>query len=198
VTSRGSGSSSTLPITWPPAQMHDSDYRNVCGLKLIHDAEWKSLNEAPPDRAAREQAARIRTGNNFSQGVFDLPNEVRTQARGASFVEPGGRDKFALGQGVEDESHRSAARAFFNTFPAEIPVTLPLLSPAERRFISSNHACSACGSTASSRLVMSRSASRARERAGSFNASSSIFLRAMLIALPCIKSSSFGTSWFRT
>jgi hypothetical protein len=39
--------------------MHDSDYRNVCRLKLIHDAEGKSLNEASPDRAAREQASRI-------------------------------------------------------------------------------------------------------------------------------------------
>jgi hypothetical protein len=30
------------------------------------DAEWKSLNKAPPDRAAREQAASVRMSNNFA------------------------------------------------------------------------------------------------------------------------------------
>jgi hypothetical protein len=35
--------------------MHDSDYRNIPRLEFVHDAEWKSLNEATPNRAAREQ-----------------------------------------------------------------------------------------------------------------------------------------------
>jgi sugar lactone lactonase YvrE len=78
-------------------------------------------------------------------------------------------------------------------FPAGMPVSLPTLSSAERRSISSSQACSACGSAASSRLMISRSARRARERAGSLRASSSSFLRAVLITLPCIKSLSFGT-----
>jgi hypothetical protein len=53
---------------------------------------------------------------------------------------------------MKDESHRSVARAFLNTFPAGTPVTLPPLSSAERRSISSSHACSACGSAGSPRL----------------------------------------------
>jgi hypothetical protein len=36
---------------------------------------------------------------------------------------------------VKDERHRIAARPFFNTFPAGMPVSLPLLSAAERRSI---------------------------------------------------------------
>src|SRR5271170_251781 len=121
--SRRSGPAPALPITWAAAQMHHGHYRNVCGLKLVHYAEWKSLNKAAPDRVAHEQAARVWMSNNLAQDAFDLPNKIRTQARGASFVEPGGGDKFALRQRVKDESHRSAARAFFNTFPAGMPVS---------------------------------------------------------------------------
>ena len=30
-------------VSSPSYQMHDSYYRNICGLKLVHDAERKSL-----------------------------------------------------------------------------------------------------------------------------------------------------------
>jgi len=94
--SRRSGVEPTLPITWAAMQMHHSDYRNVCGLGLVHDAEWKSLDKAAPDRVAHEHAARVWMSNNLAQDAFHLPNKVCTQTRGASFVEPGGCDKFAF------------------------------------------------------------------------------------------------------
>jgi len=82
--------------------MHDGDYWNIRGLKLVDDAERKSLNKASPDRTAREEAASLRMGNNFAQGALDLADEVCAQARGASFVESGAGDKFALGQRMKD------------------------------------------------------------------------------------------------
>jgi hypothetical protein len=113
--------------------MHDCDYRNISGLGLVYDPKWKPLHETSPDSTAAERTTNAWMDKNFGQGAFELPNKVRTQARGASFVEPGGCDKFASGQRVKDESHRSAARAFFNTFPAGMPVSLPPLSSAERQ-----------------------------------------------------------------
>jgi hypothetical protein len=95
--------------------MHDSDYQNIRGLKLVHDAEWKSLNKAAPDGAARERAAHVRMGNNFAQGAFDLPNKVRAQAGRASFVEPSGCDKFAFRQRVKDERVTEALHALSST-----------------------------------------------------------------------------------
>jgi hypothetical protein len=56
--------------------------------------------------------------NNLAQEAFDLPNKVRTQARGASFVEPGGCDKFAFRpEGERRESPKRGTR-FFQHLPS--------------------------------------------------------------------------------
>jgi hypothetical protein len=58
--------------------MHDGDYRNILGLDLVYNAEWKSVHEAPPNRATSEQNTSVRMGNDVGQRVFDLPDEVCT------------------------------------------------------------------------------------------------------------------------
>ena len=54
------------------------DRAGVCGLKLVHDAEWKSLDKAVPYCAAREQAAGVWMSSDFAQGAFDLPNKIKS------------------------------------------------------------------------------------------------------------------------
>jgi len=167
--------------------MHDGDYRNMVGPQLVDDCKRKPLGEPPSNGGARDETSSARTSRDLGQCAFNLVDKVRTQAGCARFVEPGRGDQFAFGLRVESERHRSAARAFLNTFAAGTPLTLPLFSSTERRSISSSYAPSAPGSAVSSRLLINRSASRARERGESFSASSSIFLRAVDIALPCRK-----------
>jgi hypothetical protein len=72
--------------------MHNGDYRNILGLDLVYNAEWKPVHEAPPDRATREQNTSVRMGNDVGQRAFDLPDEVCTQAGCVGFVEPGRGD----------------------------------------------------------------------------------------------------------
>jgi hypothetical protein len=72
--------------------MHNGDYRNILGLDLVYNAEWKPVYETPPNRATREQITSVRMGNDVGQRVFDLPDEVRTQAGGVVLVEPGRGD----------------------------------------------------------------------------------------------------------
>ena len=47
----------------PAPQMHDGDYRNILGLDLVYSAEWKTVHEAPPIRATREQITSVWMGN---------------------------------------------------------------------------------------------------------------------------------------
>lgn len=187
VTSRTFGSPPAFPISRSSAQMHHSDDRNIIGLDLVYDPKRKPSHEASPDGAPHDRTTGGWMGKDFGQCAFGLSDEVCAQATGVSFIEPGGRDQLAFRQRMKDEAHRSAARAFLKTFPAGTPLTLPLFNSTERRSISTSHSRSASGSVVSSRLLIKLSARRARERAESFNASSSTFLRAMLIALPCIK-----------
>jgi hypothetical protein len=161
--------------------MHNGNYQNVLCLALVHETEWKPLEQPTPDPATGEQSAGIRIGNYLAESTLNLPDEVRAQTGCTRFVRFGRRNQLSFGQRMEDNGHRSAMRAFLNTLFAGMPLTSPRMSSAERFSTSARHVLSASRSATSSRLAISLSAKRALERAGSFSTSSSIFLSALLI-----------------
>src|SRR5260370_12108081 len=101
----------------------------------------------------------------------DRPGEVQRMADrawGLSLVKLAGGDQFRFSVRVEtDALHRSADRAFRKTLAAGRPLTAAARSSSSRRSASSAQSPSALGSVSASRLEMSRSAKRARWRAGS-------------------------------
>jgi hypothetical protein len=161
--------------------MHDGNYQNVLCIALVHETEWKPTEQSTPDLAPGEQSAGIWIGHYLAESTLNLPDEVRAQTGRTCFVRFGRRNQLSFGQRMEDNSHRSAVRAFLNTLFAGMPLTSPCMSSDERLSTSARHVLSASGSATSSKLAISLSAKRARERAGSFSTSSSIFLSALLI-----------------
>jgi hypothetical protein len=73
----------------------------------------RRLNLLPANKIAG-----IRIGNYLGQRAFDLSDEVRAKAHRTGFVKFGRRNELAFGQRMEDDGHRSAVRAFFNTLAA--------------------------------------------------------------------------------
>jgi hypothetical protein len=72
--------------------MHHSDYRNISGLGLIHDPEWKPLHETSSHSAATKRTTNAWMDKNVGQRVLDLPDKVCAQTGCLSFVELGRRD----------------------------------------------------------------------------------------------------------
>jgi len=103
--------------------MHNGDHRNILRVELVHDAERKSSEQSTPGPAPCEQIAGTRIGNYLAKREFDLSDEVCAQAHRTALVKFGRRNELALGQRMEDDGHRSAVRAFFNTLFAGMPLT---------------------------------------------------------------------------